>query len=117
MLWGPTRLGKTEWARSLGPHVFWSQNFNITRPVDDVDYAVFDDMGGLKYLPTWKAWLGQQKEFECTDKYKGKRTVKWGRPTIWVSNKDPRHEFGLDADDVEWLDNNCTFIHVTDRLY
>lgn len=73
-------------------------------------------MGGLKFLPTWKAWLGQQSLFECTDKYKGKKSIEWGRPTIWLNNKNPLEEFGLDDNDVEWLQGNCTVIHVTESL-
>jgi len=107
ILWGPTRLGKTLWARSLGKHVYYGSNFNLNKPVDDVEYAIFDDLGGLKYLPTWKAWLGQQAQFEATDKYKGKKSIKWGRPTIWLNNANPLDEFGLADHEVEWLRGNC----------
>mgnify|MGYP006959790248 FL=1 len=84
--------------------------------IDDVDYAVFDDFGGLKYLPTFKFWLGHQRQFYVTDKYKGKKLVRWGKPSIWLSNNNPLEEFGLKGEDVEWLQDNCTVIHVTEAI-
>jgi len=81
-----------------------------------VEYAVFDDCK-LKYVTNWKGWLGQQKEFITTDKYKGKKLIKWGKPVIWCSNEDPRDEFGLSGQDVEWLNGNCEVIYLEVKLY
>jgi hypothetical protein len=111
-------MGKTEWARSLGRHLYfgeqWSQE--ACEDSDNVEYAVFDDCK-LTYVVNWKGWLGQQKEFITTDKYKGKKGVKWGKPSIWCCNGDPRDTQGLTSEDVEWLNGNCTFIEVTEKLY
>ena len=39
----------------------------------DAQYAIFDDMqGGFDFFHGYKFWLGGQKEFTVTDKYKGK---------------------------------------------
>lgn len=84
----------------------------MDEPLEGVDYAVFDDFGGLKYLPSFKFWLGHQKEFYVTDKYKGKQHVTWGKPAIWCSNSNPLEEFGLKPEDVEWLNANCTIINL-----
>ena len=48
--------------------------------IDGAEYAIFDDFGGIKFLPAYKFWLGHQKEFYVTDKYKGKKLVHWARP-------------------------------------
>lgn len=80
--------------------------------LEDVSYAVFDDIGGIKYLPSYKFWLGHQQQFYVTDKYKGKKLVDWGKPSIWCSNTDPREEHGIRSDEVEWLNANCEFILV-----
>jgi len=84
--------------------------------IDTAEYAVFDDFGGLKFLPSYKFWLGHQNQFYVTDKYKGKKLVHWGRPSIWINNEDPRQEFGLRADEVEWLNSNCIFIRIDEPI-
>lgn len=109
-------MGKTLWARSLGEHAYFGGLFSMDESLDGVDYAIFDDFGGLKYLPTFKFWLGHQKQFYVTDKYKGKKLVEWGKPSIWLSNSNPLEEYGLKAEDVEWLQANCVVIHLEDSL-
>ena len=109
-LYGDTRLGKTLWARSLGKHAYYGGLFSLDESIIDVKYAVFDDInGGLKFFPNYKSWLGCQEQFYCTDKYKGKKLVHWGRPCIWLSNEDPRTNEGVD---IDWLEGNCDFVHV-----
>ena len=66
-------------------------------------------IGGIKFLPAYKFWLGHQKQFYVTDKYKGKKLVHWARPSIWLSNSDPRDELGVDTD---WLNANCDFVYL-----
>lgn len=114
VLIGPTRVGKTVWARSLGNHAYFGGLFSIDEDLKNVEYAVFDDMlGGLEYWHSYKFWLGAQKQFYATDKYKGKRLINWGRPCIYVHNKDPRED---PKADVDWLEGNCDFIVVEDSL-
>lgn len=115
VLWGPTRLGKTLWARSLGSHAYFGGLFSLDESIDDVAYAVFDDMqGGLEYFHAYKFWLGAQQQFYATDKYKGKKLVKWGRPTIYLANTDPRLDKGAD---IEWLEGNCIFVHINRPIF
>lgn len=88
----------------------------MDEPLDGVKYAIFDDFGGLKYLPSYKFWLGHQQQFYVTDKYKGKSFVTWGKPSIWLNNEDPREEHGIRSDEVEWLNANCDFIYLTEPI-
>ncbi len=98
-----------------GKHAYFGGLFSLTESLEDCSYAVFDDInGGIQYLPSYKWWLGHQKEFYATDKYKGKQHIQWGRPAIWVSNNDPREENGAD---YEWLNTNCTFVYVDTPLF
>lgn len=114
VLYGPTRTGKTVWARSLGKHAYFGGLFCMDEALDGVEYAVFDDMqGGLKFFHSYKFWLGCQAQFYVTDKYKGKKLVNWGRPSIYVSNQNPLCDEGVDHD---WLIGNCDFIEVTESL-
>jgi len=116
VLYGPTRTGKTLWARSLGNHAYFGGLFSMDEDINEAEYAVFDDFGGLKFLPAYKFWLGHQKQFYVTDKYKGKKLVDWGKPSIWINNEDPRQEFGVRADEVEWLEANCIFIRLEEPI-
>jgi len=87
----------------------------LDESVKDVAYAVFDDMqGGLDYFHSYKFWLGCQYQFYATDKYKGKKLVTWGRPSIYLANYDPRQDKGAD---VNWLEGNCDFIYVGEKLF
>lgn len=116
VLIGPSRLGKTMWARSLRQkHVYFGGLFSLDEFSEDVDYAVFDDLqGGLEFFHAYKFWLGHQQEFFATDKYRSKKLIHWGKPAIYCSNSDPRADKGADAD---WLDANCTFVFIDTPLY
>lgn len=114
ILWGPSRLGKTLWARSLRKHAYFGGLFSMDESLDGVEYAVFDDIGGLKFLPSYKFWLGHQKQFYVTDKYKGKQLVEWGKPSIWLSNNNPLEEVGVD---YEWLVANCDVIGLDTPIF
>ncbi|UDN67440.1 replication-associated protein [robinz virus RP_199] len=116
ILWGPSRMGKTLWARSLGRHAYFGGLFSLDEDTASVDYAIFDDFGGLKFLPTFKFWLGHQAQFYVTDKYKGKQLVQWGKPSIWLSNSNPLDEFEMKAEDVEWLRANCQIVYLDSSL-
>lgn len=109
-LWGPSRNGKTIWARSHGLHAYFGGLFSLEESLEGVKYAVFDDInGGIQFFPQYKWWLGHQKQFYATDKYKGKKLIYWGKPAIWVSNDDPREQHGADRD---WLEANVLFVYV-----
>lgn len=113
VLIGPSRLGKTVWARSLSVnHTHHGNMFSLDNFDPDVDYAVFDDID-IDFLPSYKCWLGHQQSFTCTDKYRSKRTVTWGKPCIWLSNVDPRTGKNVDQD---WMDLNCKFVFIESSL-
>ncbi|AFS65316.1 spliced replication-associated protein [Dragonfly associated gemykibivirus 1] len=115
ILIGDTRLGKTLWARSLGRHAYFGGLFCLDESLEDVDYAVFDDMqGGLEFFHAYKFWLGAQKQFYATDKYRGKQLVNWGRPSIYISNTNPLADKGAD---VDWLMGNCVIVHVDRPIF
>lgn len=114
MIFGPSRKGKTLWARSLGTHAYFGGLFSLDEDLEDATYAVFDDMqGGLEFFHAYKFWLGSQHQFYATDKYKGKKLIKWGRPSIYLANNDPREDKGADAD---WLNANCKFVYLDEDI-
>lgn len=113
VLVGPSRLGKTEWARSLGRHMYFNGMFMQDLWDTRAQYAVFDDID-WKWIVNGKGWLGGQKEFVITDKYRKKMRVHWNHPVIWCTNKPLIQHEGLD---LNWLEANATIIHLNQRLY
>lgn len=111
VLYGESRTGKTLWARSLGRHIY---NVGLVSGAEcvkasEVDYAVFDDIrGGMKFFPAFKEWLGGQHTVCVKQLYRDPILVKWGKPSIWVSNDDPR--LCMEPSDVAWLEANARFI-------
>lgn len=100
---GPSRTGKTNWARSIGPHLYWNGMFNLDlfTKSQDIKYAIFDDWEDWSRFYNYKCWLGAQAEFTVTDKYRKKMQIKWGKPAIVLSNIDPMFS------DNDWISKNC----------
>lgn len=114
MLWGDSRLGKTQLARSFGKHNYFGGMFNLDEYEECAEYNVFDDLpGGLSSWFSYKHWLGGQTDFTCTDKYRHKRVIKGGKPTIYCSNVEPGVDGGVDGD---WLSRNTICVHIVDPV-
>jgi len=116
LLIGPSRVGKTEWARSLGPHMYFCGQFNLDDWDDGARYIVLDDFD-IRFVPQWKSFFGAQKTFTLTDKYRKKRTVTWGRPLIWICNPDMDPRGSLSGAAREWLHLNSVVGVVNDPLF
>lgn len=112
ILWGPSRLGKTELARSFGKHMYFNLYFDIRLWDDTAEYAVWDDLDSWAKFP-YKQWIGAQQQFTVTDKYARKRTVQWGKPSIVLMNEDPASiEWNY-----EWIKANCFILKISNKLY
>lgn len=120
---GGTRLGKTEWARSLGDHVYlgcqWSATDFIGLPESFwwTGYVVVDDWN----LDEWRSpkfWLGSQRDFIVTDKYRKKMKLPGGIPTIVLCN--PEDYDGTNFAKLcnsDWGRDNVTVVRLLGRLY
>ena len=118
VLIGPSRTGKTCWARSLRTHHMYFNNLlNLDDWDEDAELIILDDFSPefVKYLPAWKCFFGGQKEFTLTDKYRGKKTVRWGKPMIWLANEDFRSH--LNAEQLDFIEKNCYFCKITQKMY
>jgi hypothetical protein len=91
--------------------MYFSGMFNLDKWDDAAQYAIFDDFEDWKRFFNYKQWLGAQEEFEVTDKYTKKKTIKWGRPCIVLSNFDP------DFADPQWVLANCTKVFIPNKLF
>lgn len=118
ILIGESRTGKTEWARSLGRHMYFNGYFNLDLWDEEAEYAVFDDfdIDGKKleeYFRSWKCWFGAQKEFNITDKYKRKMNVRWGKPIIFISN----NEIECSSKTLDYIRKNSIRVNVYSEFY
>lgn len=91
--------------------MYFNGSFNLDKWDNTCEYAVFDDFEDWTRFFTYKQFLGAQKEFELADKYRAKRTVRWGKPSIIVSNEMPNFR------DNNWIMLNCFIETLTNKLY
>lgn len=115
ILIGPSRIGKTEWARSLGSHFYMNGYWNMGCFREDTEYGIFDDMeySQFKYF---KQFMGSQSEFTASDKYKRNGVIKYGRPCIWICNEG-LEEWKLTDVMRSWINMNCYVVYVDDNLF
>ena len=119
ILYGASKLGKTDFSRCLGPHCRFRGTFNqrtlVSIGIENIDYIIWDDVSwkdeALKD-ERYKNWMGGQDDFTISDKYAKKIDVVWGKPCIFLSNRDPM--LGLRDEDRNWLNANCTIVDLGD---
>lgn len=111
---GESRLGKTQWARSLGVHMYWKGMTNVTNWNADAKYMVFDDItGGFQYLPQKKSLLTCAGDCTVTDKYKGKKDIRVDKPAIVLLN-----EFNIEEiEESSYWKKNLMVVEVTEPLF
>lgn len=85
------------------------------------DLIVFDDFDWDFMRKQYKPWFGTNTDdFTVTDKYKGKRTFKWGKgvPFIWVCNDDNNPlDIEHNGHILKYLETNTDVIRITNKLY
>ncbi|WQF90186.1 Putative geminivirus AL1 replication-associated protein, CLV type [Colletotrichum destructivum] len=87
ILIGPPRCGKTQWALSFGRPVEMSNMFCFDALTEDCTHLVVNDMVVKNFKP-WEEFMGGQMRVNAKGKYRAKKVVEWGKPTIWTCNKD-----------------------------
>jgi hypothetical protein len=112
---GPTRLGKTAWARSLGTHTYFCGQLNWDRHSTDARYAIIDDVP-MQYITKKTQIFGCQQEFETAQKYQKVKSISWGIPVIYLTNND---HFLKDEPEwfIKWFEDNMYTITIFDKLY
>lgn len=77
-------------------------------------YMVLDDLN-IEFFPNWKPFLGCQRQFTMTDKFRTKRTVRnWLKPTIWLCNPgwSPMDSDKITTADKNWIEGNCILVDI-----
>ncbi|QRW26413.1 hypothetical protein RhiXN_12074 [Rhizoctonia solani] len=118
ILWGFSETGKSALACSWGHHIRFRQNLNFDEfsghPM--VQYAVLDDMDWSK-VPL-NMWV--QEDFNFCTSYRSERHCQWGCSTVICSNSKPSVFADCSyatVDGKSWIDTNCTFVYIGDKLY
>lgn len=112
-LWGPSRLGKTELARSLGVHWYMNSAWNVDCYSDMAEYGVLDDIEWGALQRYYRGIMGCQRDVTVTDKYRKKSVIAGGKPVVILTNELPV----FTVQEALWLDANVTFVAVNQRLY
>lgn len=118
ILVGDSRLGKTQLARSIGDHVYVSGMWAVDDFVgwDWSGYVVFDDIpwDSLKY--SYKSWMGAQRHFYVTDKYRKKCLMEGGVPLIMCCNQKEYAEYQANWDS-DWVFYNSVVVTIGEKLF
>nr|WKU84254.1 replication-associated protein [Eleusine indica associated virus] len=105
---GPTRTGKTTWARSIAPshHNYWQNCVDFTCYNKDAKYNVIDDIP-FKFCPCWKQLVGGQRDFTVNPKYGKKKRIPGGIPSIILVNNDEDWMKCMTPAQLEYFECNC----------
>nr|AFN80613.1 Rep [Paspalum striate mosaic virus] len=103
---GPTRTGKTSWARSLGSHNYWQHSVDFLHVIQNAKYNVIDDIP-FKFVPCWKGLVGSQKDITVNPKYGKKRLLSNGIPCIILVNEDEDWLQQMQPSQAEWFNANA----------
>lgn len=98
ILEGPSKTGKTLWARSLGPHNYYMGHMDLGNHDDDAWYNVIDDINP-HFLKHWREFIGGQHNWQSNCKYSKPKKIKGGVPSIILCNDGP------DSSYKEYLQN------------
>lgn len=108
ILVGPSRYGKTAWARSLGVHVYMKSNLNFNIWNNNLQYLILDDIPWPCLKRYQKDLIGGQERFTANEKYSRKRTITFGKLTILITNDHP-----ISWDDMDMHYYNSYFVNNT----
>jgi len=117
-------LGKTEWARSLGPHAYIANQWNLDS-FDGLEqewwgrgYIIFDDLEWDTFKHSAKSFCGGQSDFSVTDKYRRKRKLVGGVPSIILLNPNEfKYDGWMDFALTDWGKQNIQIIELRNKLY
>jgi len=120
---GPSRYGKTQWARSLGRHAYIANMWDLSA-FDSLTgdfyldgYVVFDDINWDTIKGSAKSWFGAQRDFTVCDKYRQKKRIPGGIPCIFLCNPDAYRGELVDFIRGDWGSHNIDVVELTEKLY
>lgn len=112
-IYGPSRMGKTHLARSLGRHWYMQNQWNAERLDSTAAYGVMDDIPWEVMRFNYKGMLGFQIDVTVTDKYRRKSVYGGGLGVVVVSNELPQ----FSDEEQAWLETNVDFIYINEPVW
>ena len=114
---GRSGMGKTDFVRRLGDHVYFDGEISCKRMNSNAWFMVFDDVPFDRYegAGCWKQYYRCQKTLGLRDLHcRGQLT--WGRLCIFLCNadEDPRL---VGRYDLSYLAHNCIFVDIDESMY
>lgn len=119
MLVGPSKTGKTQWARSLGRHIFFREQYNLDLYDPEASYVIFDDLP-MERVHGLKCWLGSMGAFSDTDKYRPKTNLEWGPKKCCIILCNPGIDWRFSdiwKKEQEWYTCNVEVVEINSNLY
>lgn len=119
---GKTRSGKTEWARSVGKHIYMQGRFNLKLYLEqwnnEIDYIIFDDIHWPSMV-YWKQWVScQTHPFQVHDRYTRTTEVHPnGIPLIILCNDDNNPLNHYTGNEYTYFINNIIYVVLSTSLY
>ena len=140
MLVGPSRYGKTAFARSLGLHVYvntrWNARLLSGANDPDVRYIVVDDIDSPSVLSDgrsgldgtlsrrdcvirqpWRSLLGGQVDITITDKYLKPLVLRGAMPLIFLANEANDFSHDLCLSERDYFDKNVVRVDIMSPLF
>lgn len=112
IMWGPSQLGKSIAARKFGEYCIMSGKFNLRDFDAGCEYLIMDDFGSGFRGFDYKLWFQGAGCIDCTDRYMPTTRLRWGRPCIFICNRDPLANAPREIE-TEWIEANCVIVNVT----
>jgi len=123
VLCGASRLGKTQFARSLGDHAYIANIWDLSafdgKPSTfwQYGYVIFDDIDWDSLKSSAKSWFGAQTDFSVSDKYRRKRRLPGGLPCIFLCNPDSYSGDLYTFIMSDWGQKNIKVVMLQNKLY
>ncbi|KAH8203902.1 hypothetical protein TruAng_001966 [Truncatella angustata] len=84
---GPSKYGKTEWAKSFGRPIVMQSKFVYDLMTSECTHIVLNDID-LRKFENWRDFMGCQMEVAIDGKYREEKMMDWGKPAIFTANAD-----------------------------
>nr|CRI68613.1 Replication protein [Pepper huasteco yellow vein virus] len=121
---GPSRTGKTLWARSLGPHNYICGHMDLSPKIysNNAWYNVIDDIPP-HYVKHFKEFMGAQRDWQSNCKYGKPIQIKGGIPTIFLCNPGPQSSYKEYLSEEknrslnDWVQKNAIYVTIEEAVF
>ncbi|KAH6653156.1 hypothetical protein BKA67DRAFT_568729 [Truncatella angustata] len=87
VLIGNSRLGKTDWAMSIGNPIMMVNSMVFDEMTTHCSHIVLNDMD-FRSFKEWREFMGCQMKVTITGKYREEKLLDWGKPAIFTATMD-----------------------------